>query len=142
MHWQSRYDPSEARIAIDSDGEDVTLLLTPEVVGIQCADGLLRRYQHEAARKKNEPENSVLAAGLKTLLLDTIGTMLKSSLVCPLHSVRDVEYRDGKLRMYSGNGREIFQGVQVDGEDLSTAFSPRDAQRFVREFHRLKNRQV
>ena len=34
----------------------------------------------------------------------------------------------------------VFDGVRIDGERFGGSFEPRETERFVREFHRLKNR--
>ncbi len=33
----------------------------------------------------------------------------------------------------------VFDGVRIDGEKFGGSFEPRDTERFVREFHRLKS---
>ncbi len=140
IRWSSRYAPDQARFAMDSEDGDITIVLTSNVVAMQLSDRKLRRVTRELRREEREDEDCPLGSIIKTAVLSGVRSLLDHSAECPIRAIRDVFYRDGRLVVIDEDGDRLFEDVDVHDEDVLEAFSDRDAQAFVREFHRIKSR--
>jgi len=135
--WTHRRDPAEARIAITTEGGEVTLLLTDRDVMFQLSERTLRRVDRKL-RDAREDQDNPLADAIAAVVTGTVRELLDHGLACRVRDLRDVRYEDGRLVFIGRDGEEVFDDVDVCDEDLAQAFSERDARDFVREFRRLK----
>jgi hypothetical protein len=137
VHWSERRDPADARFTMTTEDGEVTLLLTDRDVAFQLSDRSLHRVHRELRDAENEQDNW-LASVIVTAVTGTVREVLDHSLVCRVSDLRDVTYQDGRLVFTGRNGRRVFGRMEVCDEDVSHAFSERDARNFVREFRRVK----
>jgi hypothetical protein len=135
--WAQRHDPGDARFTMTTEDGSSVLLLTGHVVALQLSDRVLHKADREMRREKDESDG-FLAGIIKSAVLGGVRELLDHSLECPLHAVRDAEYRHGRLVLTTEDGERLFEDVKVDDRDVMEGFSDRDARDFVREFHRLR----
>jgi hypothetical protein len=140
VRWTERHDPDDARLAISTRGNKATLLITDEVVAMQLSERTFAKIQKKLAKERDEEEDHALARAIKTAVLSSVVALLDHSAECSVDDIRDVDYRNGRLVFVSEDGDRLFESVEVDDDDLTTAFSERDARAFVREFRRVKAR--
>lgn len=140
VSWAPRYDADDARLAILTKDRDAILLLTDEHVALQLSDRALRDVRRKLRDEQNKDEDNVLASAIKTVALSAVRSMLNHSAECPISELRDVQYRNGRLIFISEDGERVFEGLEVNDQDVLQGFSERDARRFVRDFHRIKVR--
>ncbi len=144
MRWADRYDTHTARIVMDNADEEVTLLVTDRVLALQLSDRTMHTVDRELHRKAREhdadEDDNALAEALRSAVVGAVRSLLDHSLVCPLDEIRDVRYESGRLVILARDGREVFENIDHDDEDVLASFEPSDARIFVREFHRLRNR--
>lgn len=137
--WASRHDMRDARLAIESEDGDATLLITDRVVAIQLSDRTLRKVKRELRNEEDEEDNAV-ARAFMAVVMSGVRTLLDHSAECPIRDIRDVEYRHGRLVFTTTDGDLVFSQLNVDDRDVMESFSDHDAQSFVREFRRAKGR--
>lgn len=135
-HWGQRHDPRTARVAIDNNDNSVTLLITRDMVALQLTDRMLRQVDHEMDADRED--DGAIARFISNAIINRVSSMLRRSVEYRLEELRDVQYRDGRLIITTDDGDCAFDHIEVNDRDVSEAFSPADAQRFVREFHALK----
>jgi hypothetical protein len=81
-----------------------------------------------------------VARAFVAVVLSGVRTLLDHSAECSVRDLRDVEYRGGRLVITTESGDRLFDGLDVDDEDVLEGFSDRDAHAFVREFQQVKHR--
>ncbi|HJQ99708.1 MAG TPA: hypothetical protein VJ826_15445 [Candidatus Polarisedimenticolaceae bacterium] len=138
VQWAERLAPSDARLAITTENGKMTLLLTDDEVAYQLSDRTFRHVQRKL-RKARDEQDHWLGSAIVTAVTGTVRDVLDHSFVCDLSDLRDATYEDGRLVLTGRRGEVIF-GDDDDGDGME-GFSPHDARRFVREFHRMKARQ-
>ena len=87
-----------------------------------------------------DDQDNWLGTAIVTAVTGTVRAVLDHSLVCHVRDIRDVSYADGQLVFVGRNGRPVFGDIDICDSDVTSAFSERDGQSFVREFRRLKAR--
>lgn len=117
----------EARLAIPTRRGAVTLLLTDEVVAVQLSD-------HTMAKVEAEPD----AGFLEELIVSGVRLAVGKSIEVPITDLRSAEVRGGVLVLTTNEGKPAFDGVEVDGENVTHGVSRADADRFVRAFRKVK----
>lgn len=137
LHVSDRQDPSDSRIAITTQGGEVTLLLTDRDVVFQLSERTLHKVHKELKDAKNEQDNW-FANAIVTAVTGTVREVLDHSLTCRVSDLRDVSYEGGRLVFIGRNGRSVFGHTRGCNADAERAFSERDAREFVREFRELK----
>ena len=137
--WAARHDPSDSRLAIDSEDGNTTLLITDRVVAIQLSDRTLRKVKRELRNQEDDEDNAVSRAFM-AVVLSGVRALLDHSAECPIRELGAVEYRHGRLEFTTVAGERVFPGLDIDGRDALEGFSAREAQAFVREFQRAKAR--
>ena len=137
--WAPRHDPRDARLAIDSEGGNATLLITDGVVALQLSDRTLRKANRELRNEEDEEDNAI-ARAVMAAVLSGVRTLLDHSAECPVRDLRDVQYRGGRLVLTTEGGDRLFDGLDVNDRTVLECFSDRDARLFVREFQRVKDR--
>ena len=137
VHWSDRLDPGDARIAITTEDDGMTLLLTDEVVAFQLSNRALRKAHRELREAEHESDNW-FASVIVTTVAATVRNLLDHSFVCDVRDLRDVSYEDGHLVFIGRDGSLVFGDGEACDSDVTSAFSERDAKRFVREFRRVK----
>lgn len=140
VHWSDRQDPSDARIAITTEGGEITLLLTDRDVVFQLSDRTFRKVNREL-KDAEEEQDQWFASVIVTAVTGTVRELLDHGLVCRVRDLRDVSYDDGRLVFTDRHGRAVFGDQDACDSDAQRAFSERDARNFVREFRRVKARQ-
>jgi len=136
VHWADRHDVDDARLAINTEDGDMTLLLTDRDVVFQLSERRLHRVQRELRDAEREQDDNWLASMFVTVVTGTVREVLDHSFVCHVRDLREVRYDDGRLVFIGPHGRTVFG--DDDEDDVTRAFSERDARRFVREFQRVK----
>jgi len=137
VRWAEHHDPADARLAITSEDGNVTLILTDREVAVQLSDRMLQRVNRELRDKEREQDN-VLGSTIVAVVAGTVREMIEKSFECRVRDLRDVTYEDGQLQFIGRDGGPVFERVDVCDSDLATAFSERDARRFVSEFRAVK----
>lgn len=138
VRWSARHDANDARIAITTEDGKVTLLLTREVVAVQLSDRTMRKLDRELRDARREGDDGVLGEAIKAAVLGGVRALLDHSAECPVREIRDVSYAGGRLVITARDGGRVFDGFEVDDDDLLTRFERDDALAFVREFRRVK----
>jgi hypothetical protein len=136
--WEDRQDPRDARIAIVTEDDDAMLVLTDDVVAVQLSDRVMRKVRRELRKEEDLDDDNALAHAIKAAVLSGVRALLDHSAVCSIRDLRDVDYRHGRLVFTTEDGERIFDDIDVNGEDVMSGFSDRDARVFVREFRRIK----
>ena len=139
VHVTSRFDPRDARLAINTEDGDATLLITDDVIAVQLSDhamGCLRRKLHD----EYDEDDNALAQSIKAVVFTTVRSVLNHSATCRIRDVRDVRYEDGRLEIVTNDRGAVFTHLDVDDDNVMRDFSDRDARAFVQEFHRVKAR--
>ena len=137
VRWSRHHDPSDARLAITTEDGKVTLLLTDRDVAVQLSERQVHRVRRELRDKKEEQDNP-LGMAIVAAVVGTVQELIDDSFACCVHDLRDVWYEDGRLRFTARNGEPVFGDVDLCDTDVMASFSERDAQRFVREFWKVK----
>ena len=135
--WADRHDTDEARLAIETEDRDATLMITDRVVALQLSERTLRKVRREL-RNEQEDEDNPIARAVMAAVFSGVRTLLDHSVECPIRDLRDVQYRDGELVFIAENGERLFGGLDVNDRDVTQSFSEPDARRFVAEFRRAK----
>ena len=123
-----RHDADKARFAITSRN-GATLLLTNDVVAVQLSEARLAKVQTKDDANFLE---EFLAAGVRL----AIG----KSVEYPIANIRSAEVRNGVLTLTNDQGKPVFEGVQVDRQDVLRSVSAADAAKFVNAFRVVKSR--
>jgi hypothetical protein len=135
-----RRDAREARLAITTTNDVVSLLLTRDVVAMQLTERTLRQVSGEMARDAGDEGDGFLARMIGDVVRGSVSTMLRRSIEFPVSELRSVEYQGGKLVFTTEEGERIFEDVEVNDTKMAESFSPADARAFVREFQAVKAR--
>jgi hypothetical protein len=138
VRWTEHHDPDDARLAITSEDGNVTLLLTDREVAVQLSERTLHKVNRELRDKERDQDN-VLGSAIVAAVTGTVRELIEKSFECRIRDLRDVSYEDGRLQFIGRNGRPVFERVDINDSDLATAFSERDARRFVSEFREVKS---
>ncbi len=133
-----RHDTARVDLAITTEDDGATLILTRRHVAMQLSDRVMHKLDRELRREDREDEDNALAQVIKSAVLGSVRAMLDHSVEYPISAIRDIEYRDGRLVIISVDGDPVFEDVDVNDHDVLDSFSPADARVFVREFDRLK----
>jgi len=133
----SRHDLRYARFAMTTEDGAATLMLTRAFVVVQLSDRTMRKIDRKFAEERDEYDG-VLGSAIKSAVLGSVRSLLDHSLQCPIEDLRDVRYRDGTLELITEDGDHIFEGLDVNSQDVLDGFSERDALAFVREIHRAQ----
>ena len=141
VRWADHHSVGGARVAITSVDGNVTLLLTDRVVAFQLSDRKVHQVERALKDKKDEQDNW-LGSVIVTAVVGTVRQFIDNSFECRVRDLRDVTYENGQLSFIARDGRHVFEDADIDGSDLSTIFSERDARRFVREFQGVKGGQL
>lgn len=137
--WADRYDTRDARLAIDSEDGDVTLLITDRVVAFQLSDRTMRKVRRELRNEQDEEDNPIARAVL-AVVASSMRTLLNHSAECPVRELRDVQYHHGRLVFSAEDGDVVFGDLDLNDREVTESFSDADARRFVAEFQRVKRR--
>ncbi|HEU4457455.1 MAG TPA: hypothetical protein VFR81_30575 [Longimicrobium sp.] len=136
-----RRDAREARLAITTTNDVVSLMLTGDVVAMQLTERTLRQVSGEIERDAaEEDDGGFLGRMIGSVVRNSVSTMLRRSIEYPVSELRSVDYRGGRLVFTSEEGEEIFEDVEVNDTRMVESFSPADARAFVREFQAIKAR--
>jgi len=141
VHWADRH-VGDTRYTMTTTGDEVTLVLTDRVVAMPLSDHVLHKIDRKlkAARDRDEEEGGLLGHTIKVAVLSGVSSLLDHSAEIPLDQVKSVDYRDGRLRILTYDGRHLFEKTHVHDENVLESFHERDAMAFVREFQRAKAR--
>lgn len=131
---------SQTDFAITTTNHMASLMLVDGKVAMQLTDRALRDINRDMEQEAREEDEGFLARTIANAVRSSVGSMLRRSIEVPVSEIESVEYRRGRLVFTTEDGDEIFENVEVNDTDLMEAFSPSDAQAFVREFRALKAR--
>lgn len=136
-----RHDPRDARMAISTRGDEVSLILTDEVVAMQLTERTLRDIRRDMDEDEdNDKSDGFFARMVSSAVRGTVHSMLRRSMEVPVRELRSVEYEDGRLVFTTRDGERVFEHVKVNDEEMMDSFSPAEARAFVREFRAVKAR--
>ena len=135
-----RHSARDARIAITTNNDAASFVLTRNVVALQLTERTLRQVDREMERDARNDSDGVFASMIVSAVRGTVGNMLRRSLEVEIDDLRTVDYRGGRLVFITEDGDRIFENVEIDDTDVTASFSAADAQAFVREFRALKAR--
>ena len=135
-----RRDARQARLAITTTNDVVSLMLTGDVVAMQLTERTLRQVSGEIERDAAKEDGGFLARMIGDAVRGSVSTMLRRSIEYPVSELRSVDYRGGRLVFTTMEGEEIFEDVEVNDTRMVESFSPADARAFVREFQAVKAR--
>jgi hypothetical protein len=138
VRWAARQDPRDARISINSADNEVSLVLTSDIVALQLSDRVMHKIQRKLHAEERDSDDNALGRTIKLAVLSSVHAVLDHSAEVSIDDVRDVEYRNGRLRITTENGKRLFERTNVDHRSVLSAFSESDARAFVREFRRMK----
>lgn len=138
-HWRARHDTRDARLAINTVGGEATLLITDDVVAVQLSDQTMKRVRHELDAKLDGDDENALAQSIKAVVISSVRALLNHSAECRIRDLNDVEIEDGRLVFLSRHNEHVFTNLDLNDDDVMSGFSERDAEAFVREFHRVKS---
>jgi hypothetical protein len=137
--WADRYHSSDARLTITTEGNDVTLLVTNDVVAMQLSDRTFHRIEKKTKAAEREDDDNILSQAIKTAVLGSVRALLDHSAECRLRDLRDARYEEGRLVIVTKEGDHLFEDVKVNDRLVLADFSEHDARAFVREFQRAKS---
>jgi hypothetical protein len=139
--WARRHDVRDARLAVDTENGDATLLITDEVVALQLSERDIKKLKHKLRETEDEKDNdNLIGHAIKLAILSSLGDLFDHSAECPVRNIRNVDYRHGRLAFTSDRGKPMFEDISVGGHDVLGDLSEHDAQAFVKEFRRVKSR--
>jgi len=141
-HWARRQDPDAARLVITTENGDAELVLNADAVALQLSDRALKRARRQlrAADDKAQDCADNPVSWFTSAILSTVSCYLDRSAECPLRSIRDVAYVNGRLEFTTQDGGRLFEHIDVDSRDVMADFPENDARNFVAEFHHLRGR--
>jgi|SRR6267378_4969963 len=139
VHLSSRIDARGARLAINTQDGDATLLITDRVIAVQLSDQMLNRIKHKLRDERYEDEDNALAQSIKAVVFAGVRSLLNHSASCRIRDVRDVSYADGHLVILSYDRDEVFADLDVNDDNVMEGFTDHDARAFVDEFRRVKS---
>jgi hypothetical protein len=72
-------------------------------------------------------------AAIANVVKTTVASAIGTHAVYPLRTIRDMEYRDGRIFIVRNNGVkiELLGNIKSDGVEVSRTFAPDEAQRFI-----------
>ena len=132
-----RHDPDDARLAISTERDEVTLLLTDREVVLQLSDRTMRKVRRELREARDEQDNA-LASAIATVVTNAVGELLDHSFICRIRDLREATYEDGHLVLIGRHGTVVFGNDNGCDPDGLEGFSEKDALKFVSEFRRVK----
>jgi hypothetical protein len=139
VRWGEHHDLADARCAITTENGKVTLLLTDRVVAVQFSEKTVHEIDRRLHRKQDEQDHW-LGEAIVAAVVNTVSSLIDNSFECRLRDISDVRYQNGRLEIIGRSGHPLFmKDSDIDDTDLATAFSEKDAKRFVDEFHRAKS---
>jgi hypothetical protein len=139
--WSARHDARDARLAITTEADNATLVLTDRVVAVQLSNRIMHKVNRKLRNEQRDDEDNFLAQTIKTAVLGSVQNLLDHSAECSIRNLSDVDYRHGRLVFITENGGQVFENMNIDDANVMRGFSESDARAFVREFRRLKNQE-
>ena len=128
----SRHDTGDARVAITTRDGNTVLMLVDDAIAVQLSDRALKQIDDEKAKKETNFLEELLVSGVKLAL--------GKSVEYPLSHVRNVEYRDGALRLTNDQNKPVFTEMKVNGTEVLRDFTAADATRFVNAWRARRGR--
>lgn len=138
VRWSPRQDPRDARISINSEDDEVSLILTSDVVALQLSDRVMHKIQRKLHAEERDGDDNALGRTIKLAVLSSVHAVLDHSAEVSIDDVQDVTYQHGRLRITTENGKRLFERTRVDDRSVLSAFSESEARAFVREFRCMK----
>jgi hypothetical protein len=135
--WAPRHDSRDAQLAITNREGNVTLLLTDEVVAIQFSDRTLREI-HRQLREDEDTQDNAIARALASAVMSGVRTLLDHSAECPIRSLHDAAYVNGRMVFTAVDGEHVLEGMKVDDHEALAGFAENDARSFVRACERIR----
>jgi len=119
-----RREARRARLAIRTRDRSTMLLLMNDVIAIQLTDTALAKL--ESKKEETSFLEELLAAGVRI----AIG----KSVEYPIANIRNIDYRDGALRITNDQNKPVFIDLKVNGTEILRDFSSADGARLVSAF--------
>lgn len=131
-----RFPTGDAEFHITTNENSVNLLLTNSAIFLQFTDDYLEKIS-EDIHGKNEPEESAhFAAVLRAALSSGVRTLLDRAITVPLDEIEEIYYDNGRLFIINRDGKDMFEGAEIEDIEIMEDFSRRNARRFVAEAER------
>jgi len=128
-----RLSHKDAEIGITSREGSVDLLLTNEAILIQFTDTFLEKIEGEILDSDDLSDATHLGTVIRSMVSSGVTTLLDRALAIPLYEIDKVYYKNGRLYIINREGKELFEGMEIDEIQVMEDFSRRDARRFVDE---------
>ena len=128
-----RFPNSDAEYHITTQENSVNLLLTNSAIYLQFTDDYLEKIAKEIRGKDKEEESTHFAAVLRSALSSGVRTLLDRAITVPLDEIKEMYYENSRLVIINRDGKEIFEGAEVEDVVIMEDFSRRDARRFIAE---------
>jgi hypothetical protein len=83
--------------------------------------------------KKADRDTSGFAGSITQIVKSSVAGAIGTHAVYPLADMRDIRYEDGQIVFEAKDGKQhdLFGNTKINGNKVSNAFRPDDAQRFV-----------
>ncbi|TVR29711.1 MAG: hypothetical protein EA390_09265 [Balneolaceae bacterium] len=131
-----RLSHKDAEIGITSREGSVDLLLTNESILIQFTDTFLEKIEGEIRESDDLSDATHLGTVIRSMVSSGVKTLLDRALAIPLYEIDAVYYENGRLFIINREGKELFEGLEIDNKQVMEDFRRRDARRFVAEAER------
>lgn len=122
--------PGDIRI-LSVDGS-VDLVLTGDKILAGLSPEKVAKIRTELETSSGK-DTAGLGGSIAQIVKKTVAGAIGTHMAYPLADIRDIRYEHEQLVIISNNGHEkrLFGNTKVNGRELSNAFRPEDAQRFV-----------
>jgi hypothetical protein len=116
------------------------ILQRGDAIVVQLTDRGLARFEGSAAAPK--PEQGALARLVEGMVRGGLRVMLDNAIEYDVTALREVRHERGRLVFIDRDGRQVFDRLEIDGEEFMESFAPRDAEAFARHVNRLLARRA
>jgi hypothetical protein len=140
-HLAPRVDSRDAKFLINTEDGGASLVLTRDAVAMQLTDRAFRDVKRHLDDVEDEDDN-LLAQSIKAVVLGGVRSLLDHSIECSIRDLHDIEYRHGRMVFITEGDEYVFENLSVDDRDVVEGFTEQDAREFIRQFHRLKDRET
>lgn len=143
MDDDSTFADAEATYAADDEFATLTengaikLGLTSDRVYFTVSD-VVREHVDEEIAAGVKDSDSRIARSISGAVRRGVQSAMSIDIDYRISEIDDVDYRDGELVFDFVNDEESLRNVEMDGEPVTRAFAPEDAQAFVAAFRRVK----
>ena len=137
VHVQREAPPASESLApgdirIYSADSAVDLVLSGNNILAGLSPKTVEKVKSEM-EKSNDGDTSGFAGSISQIVKSSVAGAIGTHAVYALSDIRDIRYEDGQIVFDAKDGKQhdLFGNTKVNGNKVSSAFRPDDAQRFV-----------